>query len=36
MEDKDDGDILYNLGSLTLTQSYSKLEKILFGLVPHE
>ncbi len=25
MEDKDDGDILYNLGSLTLSQSYSKL-----------
>jgi hypothetical protein len=36
MEDKDDGDILYNLGSLTVSQSYSKLERTLFGLAPHE
>lgn len=36
MEDKDDADILYNLGSLTLSQSYTKLEKILFGLAPHD
>lgn len=36
MEDKDDGDILYNLGSLTVSQSYSKLEKTLFGLAPQD
>lgn len=32
MEDKEDGDILYNFNSMSASQNYSKLEKILFGL----